>query len=245
MRGRDSVVILGIDTATRDAAIGLAHAGRPVCAAHLEGPTLRTRGLLAGIDELTRDVGLSRSELDGVAVGVGPGSFTGLRVGIAAAQAVALGLGVPIAAVSTLECVARNAPDDVRLVAVLIDAGRGEVFLGTFERSAGVVAATSPPRVMSPGQAAEAVPLGATLLGDGWLRYRGALERLLGERVRTLPEVLSRPSGAVIAQLGESALTSGGGGVTVVEPIYVRAPDAKLYEPRPASPDVPFRAAGS
>lgn len=234
-------MILGIDTATRTAAIGISGAGRVQLDAHIEGSSLRTRALLRGIDDLLGRAGASASALAGVAVGVGPGSFTGLRVGIAAAQGIALGLRVPVVGVGTLECVARNAPPDESSVCVVVDAGRGEVFLGQFERHGSDLCAVGAARVLSPGQAAEAIPPGSIVLGDGWLRYRGAFERLLGDTIRTVDEELSRPSGSVIASLGAHALASAPAGrPSMVEPIYVRAPDAKLFEPardvRPSSP---------
>ncbi len=234
-------MILGIDTATRTAAIGIGGVGRTRVDAHLEGSGLRTRALLRGIDDLLGQARASVSDLTGVAVGVGPGSFTGLRVGIAAAQGIALGLGVPVVGVATLECVARNAPPDASSVSVVIDAGRGEVFLGHFERHGADLTAVGAARVLSPGQAAEAIPAGSIVLGDGWLRHRGAFERLLGDAIRTLDETLSRPMGSVIASLGARGLASvPGERSSVVEPIYVRGPDAKLFEPphevRPSSP---------
>lgn len=234
-------MILGIDTATRTAAIGIGGAGRVRLDAHLEGSSLRTRALVRAIDDLLGQAGASVAELTGVAVGTGPGSFTGLRVGIAAAQGIALGLGVPVVGVGTLECVARNAPPDASSVCVVVDAGRGEVFLGQFERPGSGLCAVGPARVLSPGQAAEAIPAGSIVLGDGWLRYRGAFERLLGDSIRTVDEALSRPFGSVTASLGAHALASAPEGQpSMVEPIYVRAPDAKLFEParevRPSSP---------
>ncbi|MBK7972163.1 MAG: tRNA (adenosine(37)-N6)-threonylcarbamoyltransferase complex dimerization subunit type 1 TsaB [Deltaproteobacteria bacterium] len=227
-------MILGIDTATRTVAIGIAVGARPIADAHLEGTGLRTRALLGGIEDLLHDAGARADDLKGVAVGVGPGSFTGLRVGIAAAQGIALGLGVPVVGVGTLECVARNAPPDADRISVLVDAGRGEVFLGVFASRADAIVALAPVEVLSPGRAAEAIPPGTTVLGDGWLRYRGAFERLLGAGIRTLDENLSRPRGAVVAALGMLALSSAArGGQGTVEPVYIRAPDAKLYEPPP------------
>ena len=233
--GRDLGVILGIDTATRSAAIGLAGEGQTFAEDHLEGSGLRTRGLLGAIDGLLRGAGAATSDLEGVAVGVGPGSFTGLRVGIAAAQGIALGLGIPLVGVATLECVARNAPAEAHTVCVLVDAGRGEVFVGKFVNAgaAGLVMSGSA-RVLTPGQAAESIPVGAIVLGDGWLRYRGAFDRLLGATIHTLDEERSRIRGTVVATLGATRLAEAPAHAgTLIEPVYVRAPDAKLYDPPP------------
>lgn len=228
-------MILGIDTATRVVALGLASAGVPIAELTLDDGPSRTRALTSAIDELLARAGVSRAELSAVGVGEGPGSFTGLRVGIAAAQGLACGLGIPCVGVSTIEVVAHNAPREECRVAVLIDAGRGEVFLGELDRGGTRLIPRGDPRALSPGRAAEVIADGAFVLGDGWLRHRSVLAQLLGERVRTAPDELAAPRGVVVADLAREALARraevcGSSGVSA---IYVREPDARPWASAP------------
>ncbi|MFN7954643.1 MAG: tRNA (adenosine(37)-N6)-threonylcarbamoyltransferase complex dimerization subunit type 1 TsaB [bacterium] len=224
-------MILGIDTATRVVALGLAAEGRAIAELALDDAPSRTRTLTVAIGELLGGAGVSRADLSAVGVGEGPGSFTGLRVGIAAAQGLACGLGIPCVGVSTLEAIAHNAPADASVVAVLVDAGRGEVFLGELERRGGSLVRRSDPRALSPGQAAEAIPDGAFVLGDGWLRYRSVLARLLGDRVRVAPDELAPPRGATVAELARRVLAASAESSrrSNVEATYVREPDARPW----------------
>ncbi len=224
-------MILGIDTATRVVALGLSSGGAPIAERTLDDAPSRTRALTSAIDELLADAGVTRAELSAVGVGEGPGSFTGLRVGIAAAQGLACGLGIPCVGVSTIEVVAHNAPSEERRVAVLIDAGRGEVFLGELDRDGAHLIPRGNPRALSPGQAAEVIADGALVLGDGWLRHRSVLARLLGDRIRMAPDELALPRGRIVAELArrELARRVDACGPATVSAIYVREPDARPW----------------
>jgi tRNA threonylcarbamoyl adenosine modification protein YeaZ len=159
--------------------------------------------VLEAVDSLLDEHGVAPSELDGVAVGVGPGSFTGVRIGLAAARGLALSLDVPVAGVSTLAALRAGAPDAV----ALIDAKRREVFL---EQGGEIVAL--------PAAAFEAP--GRTCVGDGAVRYREHLEHT-GARVPPDDSELHLPRARFHAELARDF-----GPAEAVEPIYVRAPDA-------------------
>jgi tRNA threonylcarbamoyladenosine biosynthesis protein TsaB len=143
-----------------------------------------------------------QSSLTGVVVGTGPGSFTGLRMGLAAARGLALALDVPVAGVSTLEALAAGAPGAVPVV----DAGRREVF----------ALVDGEPRVLAP---AELDP--GLLVGDGALRYRSVLE----ERGATIPP--DDDERHVPRARHHAALATEFGPADSVEPLYLRVPDAE------------------
>ena len=188
--------ILAFDTATDVATSALVVDG-----AVLGERSSTTRGLLDDLDALLAENGLGPSSIEALVVGVGPGSFTGTRVGLALARGLALSLGLEGAGVSTLDALAAGAPGALPV----IDARRREVF------------------VPGPGACApEAVPFapGAVLVGDGAVRYRALLE----ERGAVVPPD-DDPRHVPWAR-HHAALAGARGPVAAIQPVYVRAPDA-------------------
>ena len=114
------MLVLALDTATDVATCALVRDGEVLGEAES-----RTVEVLADADRLLRAEGLAASDLDAVVVGTGPGSFTGLRIGLAAARGLALGLGLPVAGVSTLDALAAGRPGSLPVV----DARRREIFV--------------------------------------------------------------------------------------------------------------------
>jgi len=166
---------------------------------------LRSRAVsvLEDVDALLRRGGVRASQLEGVVVGVGPGSFTGIRIGVAAARALALALDIPVAGVSTLAALAAGAPGAVPVV----DARRREVFV--LDREQQLVRAPD-----------EVEGRGRVCVGDGAVRYRVTLEEHGAEvppddDERHLP--LARFHAALARDFGPAES---------VQPIYLRAPDA-------------------
>jgi len=151
--------VLALDTATDRATAAVVDGSTVVERGH-EARGAAARDVLALVDAALAGAGLGLHDLDGVAVGVGPGSFTGLRIGIATAEALADGAGLPVAGVSTLQALLHHAPDGA--VAVL-DARRREVFA----EGPGVTAAA-----YDPAELAARLAAGTTVVGDGAVRYR-------------------------------------------------------------------------
>lgn len=160
---------------------------------------LRSRpvSVLEDVDALLRRGGVRATQLEGVVVGTGPGSFTSIRMGLATARGLSLALGVPVAGVSTLAAFAGGTP--------VIDARRGEVF-------------TSGPRLARPEELDVA---GVRLVGDGAVRYRAVFESA-GAVVPPDDDSAHRPSAH---RLVEHAADFGA--AEAVEPVYLRAPDAR------------------
>jgi tRNA threonylcarbamoyladenosine biosynthesis protein TsaB len=193
------VLIRAFDTATSIATSALVRGGTVLG----ERTTTSVR-VLEDVDALLREAGVAARELDALAVGIGPGSFTGVRMGLAVARGLALSLDIPVAGVSTLGALAAGAPDAVPL----IDAKRQELFL---EQNGEIVALP----------AATFDAPGRTCVGDGAVRYREHLERT-GADVPPDDSELHLPRARFHAQLARDF-----GPAELVEPIYVRAPDAE------------------
>jgi tRNA threonylcarbamoyladenosine biosynthesis protein TsaB len=191
------VLTLAFDTATSVATAALVRDGEV-----LGERATRAFRVLEDVDDLFSASGATRAELTGVVVGTGPGSFTGLRLGLAAARGLALALELPVAGVSTLDALAAGAPGAVPVV----DAGRREVF----------TLRDGEPAVCAP-QEVEA----ELCVGDGALRYRSVLEE---RGVEVPPDGDERhvPRARFHAQLARDF-----GPAELVEPLYLRMPDAE------------------
>ena len=194
------MLTLAFDTATSVATAALVRDGEV-----LGERASRAVRVLADADDLLREAGRDCSELGGIIVGVGPGSFTGLRLGLAAARGLAFALDLPVAGVSTLDALAAGAPGALPI----IDAGRREVFTRVEDE----------PFAVAP-QELELEP-GTLCVGDGALRYRTALE----ERGAEIPDdgdERHRPRARFHAELAKRF-----GPPDEVEPLYLRIPDAE------------------
>ncbi len=221
--------ILGFDTATADSAVAVAIDGT-VATERRAGPEHgRPRHSAVLLDEIEACVAAAGGwqRIERIGVGVGPGTFTGLRVGIATARALGQARGLPVASVGSLEALARGigerAPGRPRLA--LIDARRGEVFAALFDASG---AQLMEPVALAPDALAERVaslaetPVAA---GDGSLRFR---EQLESAGMDVLPE--ADPAHRLAARhICAIAATIEPGSVTEVKPAYLRRPDAEVW----------------
>ena len=192
------MLTLAFDTATDVATSALVWDGEV-----LGEQRSRPVSVLEDVDALLRQGGVRPTQLEGIVVGTGPGSFTGLRMGLACARALSLSLGVPVAGVSTLDALAAGAPGAVPVV----DARRREVFVLEGEL-----------RVARPEELDVA---GRLLVGDGAVRYRVTFEEH-GARIPPDEDDVHVPRARFHAELAEAF-----GPAEEVEPIYVRIPDAR------------------
>jgi tRNA threonylcarbamoyladenosine biosynthesis protein TsaB len=180
--------------------------GRELAFASAEDGHAAQRALVL-VDEVLERAGRAPGDISQIVAGCGPGSFTGLRIGIATARGLALGLGVPCSGASTLEALAAGAPGAL----ALIDARRGELFA-----LAGGAAV-----VVQPAEVVAQVAPGTLCVGDGAVRYRALLEAA-GGLVPPDGDARHAPGAAALAELA---------GAGAPEPVYVRRSDA---EPRVA-----------
>lgn len=192
---------LAFDTATDHLALAvgdLDSPGRVVAEDDFPARRLANTIVLLAAQRLLASVDLEPRSLAAVAVGRGPGSFTGVRIGVATAKGVAHGLGLPLAGFSTLDALARRATAE-GLVGVVGDAMRGEVYPALFRVSRGAYERLTEDRVAFPHVVAEEwAELGepVTLLGGGLQRHLPAFREALGERARVADEKSWTPTGA-------------------------------------------------
>jgi tRNA threonylcarbamoyladenosine biosynthesis protein TsaB len=223
------VNVLALDTATPVTAVALAREGeRPIEAAHVPAPGGRpdtTTRLLALVEEVLEASALGHRQVDRIGVGVGPGSFTGLRIGLATAQGLAMAAGAELVGVSSLRTLAVGAgAGHDGPVAAVIDARRGEVFVAAWSGQEEMLAAraVAPQAVGDVLAGAGAVPSATLAAGDGAVRFRADLERA-GLAVPPDDSPLHRMNAAHACGLAEAAPISD----RPVLPHYVREPDAQ------------------
>lgn len=217
---------VGFDTATEDTAVCASAGGGPLFEESIGTPDgsrpLHATALLPAV-ERAADAAGGWSEVGAIAVGVGPGSYTGVRIGIATAKALAGALDVPVRGVCTLDAIGHGTLEasGARPVLAVLDARRGEVFAALYDPGG---ARTWDPFVVAPAELASrlselpARPLGA---GSGALRFHDQLAGSLDipERADPVHRVAAR-------QICRLSATAGAG---PAEPIYLRAPDADRW----------------
>ncbi len=226
-------LVIGFDTATDDTAVAAVRDGELVFAQSVkpaaDGRPAHATRLLAELEHAASAAG-GWDAVGRLAVGVGPGSFTGLRIGIATARALARELGVELAPVGTLMALARGAAPaaDGRQVVATLDARRGEVFAALYDASGAPV---WEPFVAAPGALAERIsqldesPLAA---GSGALRFRDELQES-GAEVPGDSDPSHRIAAREICAIGALSSASAPEGVA---PIYLRPPDAERWRER-------------
>ncbi len=219
-----------MDTSSAAGSVALLEEGTLRAHASTPGPYAHAESLLPALDALLRESGLAIEAVDGFAVAAGPGSFTGLRIGISTMEGLAFATGRPIAGVSTLEATAFHYRDRSRLVAPFLDARRGEVYAALYRASDERLDVVVEPACLPPdaflarlaGRDAETI----LIAGSGADLHRQAILRTLGPRTATAgaPSSLAEE----VARLGERRLAAGQGApLGTLRAVYLRPSDAE------------------
>jgi len=223
------LLVLGLDTSTAAASVALVNEARLVAEVFFNTERYPSRQILSLISLLLKQTGVEFEEIEGIAVALGPGSFTGLRVGIAIAKALAHASGKPLAGVPTLDGLALNAAGTKGLICPVVVARREEVYTALYRWQEGRICRLTPYQVVTPASwagylASYNEPV--YFLGDGVQPFKGSWESLKG-RAFFLPPENSFPRAAHIARLGRERLARGeGDDLFQLKPLYLRPPAA-------------------
>ncbi len=230
------MLVLALETATAQVGVALGGPAGVVASFHSARERRHAETLAPAIDFLCRQARIELDEISVVAVDVGPGLFTGLRVGLATAKAIAHARRLPMAGVSSLDLVAHRARLTDRTVVSAIDARRGEVYHASYRTERGGIRRLTEPRVGPPSELADELRARAEdclMVGDGARRYADVFSEV--DRVEVASEGFRFPDAGSLVEL---AVVKAGNDELVVEPmiepLYLRASYADGKERRPA-----------
>ena len=225
-------LILSLETATGCGSVSLSQGGlsgfRLLAECTIQQEITHSRRLLGSVVWVLEAAGVAWAGLDGVAVSCGPGSFTGLRIGMAAAKAIAMATGKPLIGVGTLDALALASPKGAGLVCCLLDARKQEVYAAFYRMGeSGLPAPVSPPAVCPPAGLLDAVAEPVLLVGPGAMVYRDLWAGRAG--VTLLPDHLAQPRALHVGLLAADQLAAGRmPDPAVAAPLYVRASEAEI-----------------
>ena len=217
------MMVLGIETATQICSVGLAGEEGLLADSRLSGKTIHAEHLPNAVEAVLRDADVSSDALDGIAVSIGPGSFTGLRIGVGMAKGLAYGLGKPLVAVPTMDGLVSQVPGCVGWACVLLVARREEVYRGMYRWDGSSWELTDGYRVIAVKHIDQGIPDHDILfLGEGATCYRKIIQQQI-ERAHFSPVAHPLPSGYCIAAKGRELLKRGEiADIDTLVPLYLK-----------------------
>ena len=221
--------ILAFDTATKSCSVALTDQAEVLAEITLVNADTHSLHLNSLIRDVCKMAQIGFNDIDGYAVTRGPGSFTGLRIGISTAIGLAQASNKPICGVSTLHALANQTVTSSRIVCSMIDARRGEVYFACF-RKEGQYHFTyyKTEQVLKPQDAIAGIKESCIFIGNGATLYQADIKKMLGDKAEIAPEVHNTIRASNVAWLGHQRLLKGDmDDITRFAPIYLRKSDAE------------------
>lgn len=216
--------LIALDTSTESCSAALL-TGHGLIERSELAPRRHAALILPMIESLLVEAGLSRRQLDGIAVGRGPGAFTGVRLGVSVAQGLAMGLDVPVVPVSSLAALAQEAAGETDAAAILavIDARMGEVYAGAFRPVVSGMVEACGEESVGVAEALELPPAESwSVVGSGWSVYRDVLVRRMPSPPR-FADGARYPQARAVARLAAPQFAQGHGvAPELALPVYLR-----------------------
>ncbi|MFU8819627.1 MAG: tRNA (adenosine(37)-N6)-threonylcarbamoyltransferase complex dimerization subunit type 1 TsaB [Desulfurivibrio sp.] len=226
-------LILALETSGRCGSVALVDQAGCRAEYSLQSSRTHSRRLLEAVARLMAECQVEWDQLDGIAVGLGPGSFTGLRIGLASAKGLVLATGKPLLGISSLDALAGQGLPSPYPICALIDARKQEVFAAFYEEGE-QLQRVGEYLAITPADLAARITRPTLLIGSGAELYRHLLQEKLGELARFAPPALFFPRAAAIGHLAltewqrQNFLDPGR-----AVPLYVRTSDAQLPSTKP------------
>ena len=231
--------ILAIDTATMVSSVAVADEKKLLAELTVQTRLTHSETLLPHIQQVLEMSGVAKKQLTGVAVSLGPGSFTGLRIGLGAAKAIAYGLDIPIIGVPTTEALAWHYPVPNVVTVPFIDAQKGNVYSAVYAWQNGTIAELLPVQVYTLDEALELCQKqeGTVIAVGDMVQKKLAGREDLPANLQIPPQHMLMPRAANVAMAGLARLSQGRlDSVMNLEPIYIRRSEAEvLWEKRQAA----------
>lgn len=221
--------ILALETSTRAGSVALAEDENLLAEYTLNILSTHSERLLTSIDQILKDTKLTLNEIDGFAVSQGPGSFTGIRIGISTVKGLALATGKKIAGVPTLDVLAFNLVHTPQIICPIIDAKKDEVYTALYRGEVtGTLKKLTEDLTLKPKELLLKIKEPAIFLGDGIERYRKILESADIKHFFA-PACFNLPRASVLAKLALNKFQKGDIlGEDEIMPLYCRLPDAEI-----------------
>lgn len=222
--------ILGIDTATMAGSIAIITEHQLLAETTVNTKTTHTERLLPMLDQTLRAASLTIQQIDGIVVASGPGSFTGLRIGVTTAKSLAYSIQKPVVGVPALDALASQFLYTDVLICPLLDAKKQEVYTALYRNTGNQVQRISEYSVIAPKNLLTALHEPTLFLGDGVLTYRQQICDVLGNQALFASPALMLPRASLIAKLGlERLLTGATDDSFALTPLYLRKSDAEIH----------------
>jgi tRNA threonylcarbamoyladenosine biosynthesis protein TsaB len=223
------MLVLGVETSTRQGGAALVGEGGLVSEYTLNVEVTHSERLLPAIDRMLADAGVDLGAVGGLAVSIGPGSFTGLRIGLSTVKGLAYATGLPVVGVPSLEALAWTIPAARWQICAVLDARKQEVYAGLFRHDASRLRRVMEDRALAPEALCAKIRTPTLFVGDGIGPYGELFGRLLGARFLLPPAASRGARPACVAELGRARLLRGErDAIAHLVPSYLRPSEAEL-----------------
>jgi len=223
------MLVLGIESSTTQGGVAIVGEDGVLCEAILNVEVTHSERLLPAVDRALGEARISLEVLGGIAVSIGPGSFTGLRIGLSTAKGLAYATGLPLVGVPTLEAMAWTLPAARWQICPVLDARKQEVYAALFRHETDGLRRITEDAALAPEDLCRLIRSPTLFLGDGLATYGALFRERLGDKM-LLPPLASRGARpACVAELGRHRLLRGERDLPeALVPYYLRASEAEL-----------------
>lgn len=227
------MIVIGLETSSSTASVAIAQDQQILAETALKLGAVYAEQLPGLIQRSLKEAGLTIQDVDGLAVSIGPGSYTGLRVGLSLIKGLAFAGGKPIAAVPTPDAVAWNLPYCRLPVQVLLDARRGRVYAAQYDVAGGRPQRTADLKAATVEEIVSDIQEPVVFAGSGAEVYRADIQAALGDRAQFPPPGTGRLQASAVVSIGAEALERGEqASLYDLEPLYLRPP---IFARQPAA----------
>lgn len=222
--------ILAVDTAAASCSVAVVANDRLAAELTVTDGRSHTRHLMSMIEKVLKLAGLTLEQLDGFAVSRGPGSFTGLRIGISTVKGLAAASGKPVAGISSLEALAVQAAAGTPLIGSFMDARKGEIYFSFHQATPDGLVLQGPERVDTPAKALQGVDRHCMFVGSGARLYRRVIRQTLGPLARFSPAGADTLRASTLAGMARDRFAKNHmDDYCRLAPVYIRKSDAEIH----------------
>ena len=227
------MLVMGVETSAMQGGVALVGDEGLISEYTLSVQATHSERLLPAIDRMLREAGVGLDALSGLAVSIGPGSFTGLRIGLSTIKGLAYSTGLPVVGVPTLEALAWSVPFAGWQICPVLDARKQEVYAALFRYENGTLVRVMEDTALAPEALCARIRRRTIFLGDGLAAYGALFQRLLGDRMMVPPPASRGSRPACVADLGRERLIRGERDpADSLVPRYLRPSEAELRRQR-------------